>query len=61
MKSDPQAIQTVKSRLNIAHVARRYMELKGAGSRLMGLCPFHGEKTASFSVNPDKGVFYCFG
>jgi len=61
MKSDPRAIQALKSRLNIADVVKRYMALKPAGSRLMGLCPFHNEKTASFSVNPDKGVFYCFG
>ena len=62
MKSDPGAIQTLKSRLNIADVVRRYLALKPAGgSRFMGLCPFHGEKTASFSVNPEKGVFYCFG
>jgi len=61
MKSDPRAIQALKSRLNIADVVKRYMALRPAGSRLMGLCPFHNEKTASFSVNPDKGVFYCFG
>jgi DNA primase len=61
MKNDPRAIQALKSRFNIADVIRRYMALKPAGSRLVGLCPFHNEKTASFSVNPDKGVFYCFG
>ena len=37
------------------------MNLKRSGSNLFGLCPFHGEKTASFSVNPDKGIYYCFG
>ncbi|GFK92255.1 DNA primase [Fundidesulfovibrio magnetotacticus] len=61
MKSDPRAIQALKSRMGIADVIRRYMALKPAGSRLVGLCPFHNEKTPSFSVNPDKGVFYCFG
>lgn len=61
MKTDPRAIQALKSRLNIADVVRRYMELKSAGSRLVGLCPFHNEKTGSFSVNQEKGVFYCFG
>lgn len=61
MKSDPRAIQALKSRLNIADVVKRYLSLRPAGSRLMGLCPFHNEKTASFSVNPEKGVFYCFG
>jgi len=61
MKSDPRAIQALKSRLNIADVVRRYLALKPAGSRLVGLCPFHNEKTPSFSVNAEKGVFYCFG
>jgi DNA primase len=61
MKSDPRAIQALKSRMNIADVVKRYLALRPAGSRLVGLCPFHNEKTASFSVNPDKGVFYCFG
>ena len=37
------------------------MSLKRSGGNLFGLCPFHGEKTASFSVNPDKGIYYCFG
>lgn len=39
----------------------RYVVLKRAGKRLTGLCPFHGEKTPSFSVTPEKGLFYCFG
>ena len=37
------------------------MSLKRSGSNMFGLCPFHGEKTASFSVAPDKGIYYCFG
>ena len=61
MKNDPRAIQALKSRLNIADVVKRYLSLKPAGARFMGLCPFHNEKTGSFSVNPEKGVFYCFG
>ena len=39
----------------------QYVSLKRSGSNLFGLCPFHGEKTASFSVAPDKGIYYCFG
>ncbi|MCR9144906.1 MAG: DNA primase [bacterium] len=39
----------------------RYVPLKRAGKRLTGLCPFHSEKTPSFSVTPEKGLFYCFG
>ncbi|WP_243359396.1 DNA primase [Fundidesulfovibrio terrae] len=61
MKNDPRAIQALKSRLNIADVVKRYLALKPAGARLVGLCPFHNEKTGSFSVSPEKGVFYCFG
>ena len=46
---------------DIVSVISSYMELKPKGRRLWGLCPLHGEKTASFSVSPDKQVFYCFG
>ena len=45
----------------IEDVVGQYVSLKRSGSNLFGLCPFHGEKTASFSVNPDKGIYYCFG
>ena len=46
---------------DIVTVISSYVELKPKGRRLWGLCPLHGEKTASFSVSPDKQVFYCFG
>jgi len=39
----------------------RYVALRKSGNRYWGLCPFHGEKTPSFTVNPDKQIFYCFG
>ena len=42
-------------------VVGQYVALTRKGSNLFGLCPFHGEKTASFSVAPDKGIYYCFG
>ncbi len=45
----------------IEDVVGQYVSLKRSGANLFGLCPFHGEKTASFSVNPDKGIYYCFG
>ncbi len=45
----------------IASVLSEYMELKPKGRKLWGLCPLHGEKTASFSVSTDKQLFYCFG
>ena len=45
----------------IEDVVGQYVNLKRSGGNLFGLCPFHGEKTASFSVAPDKGIYYCFG
>ena len=45
----------------IEDVVSQYVNLKRSGSNLFGLCPFHGEKTPSFSVAPEKGMFYCFG
>ncbi len=46
---------------DIVGVVSSYTELKPKGRRLWGLCPVHGEKTASFSVSPDKQLYYCFG
>ncbi len=56
-----EAIQIIKSRVNIADYARRYLNLRPTGGRLQGLCPFHQEKTPSFTVNEETGSFYCFG
>lgn len=55
------AIKTIKERLNIADIVRRYVDLKQIGSRLTAPCPFHQETKPSFSVDPEKGFFYCFG
>lgn len=49
------------SKSDIVSVVSSYTELKPKGHRLWGLCPVHGEKTASFSVSPDKQLYYCFG
>ncbi|MEA4964959.1 MAG: DNA primase [Oscillospiraceae bacterium] len=49
------------SRNPIDEVVSHYVTLTRKGSSLFGLCPFHAEKTGSFSVSPDKGIFYCFG
>ncbi len=58
----PQAfIDELVSRNPIEDVVGHYVALTRKGSNLFGLCPFHGEKTASFSVAPDKGMYYCFG
>ncbi len=51
----------VKSQLAILDVAREYTTLKKLGSYWKGTCPFHHEKTASFTVSPHKEIFYCFG
>ncbi len=49
------------SKSDIVTVVSSYIELRPKGHRLWGLCPVHGEKTASFSVSPDKQLYYCFG
>ncbi len=54
-------IDELVQRNPIEDVVGQYVSLKRSGANLFGLCPFHGEKTASFSVNPDKGIYYCFG
>lgn len=46
---------------SITEVVSRYTSLRRHGKQLVGLCPFHGDKTPSLSVNEDKGVFHCFG
>jgi len=55
------AKEEIRSRINIADIIGRYVTLKAAGQSLKGLCPFHKEKTPSFTVTPAKGIFYCFG
>ena len=57
----PAFIDELIDRNPIEDVVGQYVNLRRAGSNLFGLCPFHGEKTASFSVAPDKGMYYCFG
>ena len=54
-------IDELVNRNPIEDVVGQYVSLRRSGSNLFGLCPFHGEKTASFSVAPDKGMYYCFG
>lgn len=55
------AKEQVRSRTDIAAVIGRYVNLKGRGHTMMGLCPFHKEKTPSFTVNPLRGFYHCFG
>ncbi|MBR5882899.1 MAG: DNA primase, partial [Mailhella sp.] len=54
-------IQAIKSRISLADMARRYVELRSVGSRLVAPCPFHQETKPSFSINEEQGTFYCFG
>jgi DNA primase len=54
-------IQDLLSRVDIVEVIGRHVELKRGGANLMGLCPFHAEKSPSFSVSPGKQFFHCFG
>ena len=54
-------IQDLLARVDIGDVVGRYVELRKAGQNLLGLCPFHGEKTPSFTVSPSKQFFHCFG
>ncbi|MCD6153707.1 MAG: DNA primase [Syntrophobacterales bacterium] len=54
-------IEEVKARANIVDVVSEYVTLKKTGRNFVGLCPFHREKTPSFTVNPEKQIFRCFG
>ena len=54
-------IDDLKSQADIVTVIQDYVSLKKAGTKYKGLCPFHGEKTPSFTVDRDKGFFHCFG
>ena len=54
-------IDELVARNPIEDVVGQYVTLRRSGANMFGLCPFHGEKTASFSVAPDKGIYYCFG
>jgi DNA primase len=58
---DDSVKEEVRSRVNIADVVGRHVALRPAGQNLKGLCPFHKEKTPSFTVSPEKGIYYCFG
>ena len=60
--SIPQSfIQDLLSRVDVVDIVGRYVQLKKGGANYMGLCPFHGEKSPSFSVSPTKQFYHCFG
>ena len=54
-------LDELNARSPIEDVVGQYVTLQRRGANLFGLCPFHSEKTPSFSVSPDKGIYYCFG
>ena len=56
-----QFLDDLKLQANILQVVQEYVPLKRAGTSYKGNCPFHNEKTPSFTVNPEKGFFHCFG
>jgi DNA primase len=58
---NPQLVQAVRDTIDIVSIASEHTRLSKAGHRYKGLCPLHKEKTPSFSVDPSKGLFYCFG
>jgi len=57
----PDFLDEVLARTDIVELIARHVQLKKSGSNFMGLCPFHHEKSPSFSVSADKQLFYCFG
>ncbi len=60
MKIPEDVIEQVRSQVNIVDVVSQYVQLKQSGKNLFGLCPFHEERTPSFSVNEEKQIFHCF-
>lgn len=54
-------INEVRERASILEIVSDYVSLRKSGANYQGICPFHGEKTGSFNVNPARGIFHCFG
>lgn len=57
----PNTVQQITSRIDIIDVLGEFIKLKKRGANYLGLCPFHGEKTPSFTVSPSKEIYKCFG
>src|SRR5512140_3252283 len=56
-----QSIDQVQATADLVEIVGQYTQLKKSGANWMGTCPFHEERTASFSVNPAEKLYYCFG
>ena len=56
-----ETLQAIRDRISIVEVISAYVSLKRAGRNHLGLCPFHTEKTPSFTVSDERGLFHCFG
>ena len=57
----PQTIQQITSRIDIIDVVGEFVKLKKRGTNYIGNCPFHNEKSPSFTVSPAKEIYKCFG
>src|SRR6266446_7064779 len=57
----PQTIEQITNRIDIIDVVSEFVKLKKRGANYLGLCPFHNEKTPSFTVSPSKEIYKCFG
>ena len=60
-RNNDEILDEIRSRNDIVSTISQYMTLKRKGRNYFGLCPFHNEKSPSFSVSPDKQIFHCFG
>src|SRR5689334_23503292 len=56
-----QTIQQIQGRIDIIEIIGGFVKLKKRGANYLGLCPFHNEKTPSFTVSPSKEIYKCFG
>ncbi len=61
MRIPESTLAEIRGKLDIAEVVGEHVALQRKGARFWGLCPFHQEKSPSFTVTPDKGIYYCFG